>query len=122
MPFIVRVSSLSSVQGFCLTNVIPDRMRPLNPFLIGDIWQYRYCILTWLPKHKDIISKAWTHPGCIFSQLHKQQAFRMCSNSLHLRIFINRDLTVINPPTLTKSLDGISPEVFHADIAMCCKR
>src|SRR6266487_1103258 len=96
-------------------------MRPLNPFLIGDIWQNRRSILSWLSEHKDIISKARTHPGRIFSQLYKQQALSVCSDSLHLRIFVNGDFTVIDPTTFTKSLDGISSEVFHADIAMCCE-
>src|SRR3990167_4169527 len=119
MLFILMFTTLSNVESVALTDAVPDRTRPCDPFIVHQIRLNGHRVLARLLKDQDVVGQRWPRGYRILVQLHKQECLRVSANGLRLRILVDTDFAVVSPALLDELPDNAASEVAQADDAIC---
>ena len=118
MAFIGILTAKTLIQRVGLSNVPPDRLRPINPFLVGNIVLDRHLIVTGLAEHQQIVSQRGTAHTGILVLRHEHESLSLRANRLSLWILVHGDFAVENPTVLHVSADYITTEVGQSNHAV----
>ena len=62
VPVVFVAPGFCRIEGFALTDAVPDRTRPLDPIFVRDIGMDRHGILSGLAKDEDVVRERGPQP------------------------------------------------------------
>src|SRR3990167_4370329 len=115
MPVVVIAARGTHIQRVGFTNAVPDRSRPFDPVVVADVGLDGYRIVSRLTEHEDVVGQRRPEPRGVLAKLSKPPRLRVRADRLGLRIFVDADLAVVDPPLTGVEVNDGAAKIAESD-------